>query len=111
MIAEWIMRRHNWTAVWYCHNASFRRRMKTSWTYAFLCGPNVFVGNWSGPDRDLVCVKCESENNIVARRLQSPAGWTILDAAVRSWIKLRWLNRDVPQFDARAMRSDEGKKP
>ncbi len=49
----------------------------------FLEQGTVFVGVWTGPDADLLCVKRQDDRVWQARRWCAPPGRTILDACVR----------------------------
>ncbi len=83
MILEWIMHRMEWSAAWYAHPGP------RGWP---ALGPRWHVGAWTGPDHDLVCV-IRAETKEVAEAALSPPGWTALHAALRSWWKLRRLER------------------
>src|ERR1039458_759019 len=84
MIAEWLMERHGWDAVWFL-GSNRPERYRHWWNFI---GPEAcYVGIWTGPDLDLLCVqKCsrveEAEQNL------SPPGWTITHAAILSQLKL-----------------------
>src|SRR5260370_38502550 len=88
MIAEWLMERYGWRDVWYLGSNTFPRYRR--W-WKFLTAKSAYIGVWTGPQHDLICVK-ECTTNEEAERYLSPEGWTILDAAIRSWWKL--LNLD-----------------
>ncbi len=81
MLTEWLMEHYGWPDVWFLGSNGLRRG-----PFKFI-GPGVcFVGVWTGPDRDLLCVK-ECETRDEAEKNLSPAGWTIAHAAIRSWLK------------------------
>lgn len=82
MITELIMDHFAWEAVWAPHSgyrAKWRRH---------CFGSSWFVGTWTGPDRDLICVRdCDTSEE--AERWLSPPGRTILHAALRAaWLRL-----------------------
>jgi len=56
-----------WDQLWYANPGGDYRRSKTT--------PCWFAGTWTGPQRDLLCVK-DCETNEEAERWLSPAGWT-----------------------------------
>lgn len=81
MIAEWLMERHGWNAVWFLGSNGLRRGL-----LRFIGPATCYVGVWTGPALDLLCVK-ECETNQDAEMWLSPPGWTILHAAVLAWLK------------------------
>ncbi len=82
MLVEWLMERYGWNDVWFLGSNGLRRG-----PFRFI-GPNTcMVGVWTGPDRDLLCVrKCETPQE--AEKYLSPSGWTITHAAILSWRRL-----------------------
>jgi hypothetical protein len=82
MFTEWLMEHCGWRDIWFLGSNGLRRG-----PFRFV-GPGVcFVGVWTGPDRDLLCVK-ECQTSDEAERWLSPAGWTVAHAAIRSYLKL-----------------------
>ena len=85
MIVEWIMNRMYWQDVWflgYNHPAASWRK--------FTRRDSAYVGVWTGPQNDLICVR-HCETNEEAERYLSPGGYTILHAALKSWLKRKRL--------------------
>ena len=83
MLAEWLMNRYGWHDVWYL-GSNKPDRYRRWWQFF---GPNTcYVGVWTGPDADLLCV-CECATNEEATLCLSPSGWTIGHAAIRSLLK------------------------
>jgi len=77
------MAHHEWEAVWNLGGNGI-----SPWWLAWT-RKNVFVGTWTGPDHDLLCVG-RATTNEEAERMLSPAGYTLLDAALRSaWTRWR----------------------
>ncbi len=95
MIAEYIMSRCGWDAVWYLggdpSSARYLRAPGARWWH-FLRAGACLVGEWTGPDMDLLCVRqCDSAAD--ARRWLSPPGRFVLDATLRSlWV--RWFGQE-----------------
>lgn len=84
MILELLMNYCGWEAVWAPHAGH-----RAVWRPC-LGGP-WFVGTWTGPQHDLICVKrCATLEE--AAGLISPPGRTILHAALLSLWK-RWRRR------------------
>jgi len=82
MVAEFLMERYGWDAVWFLGSNGLRRG-----PLRFLGPGTCAVGVWTGPDADLLCVKeCHSLEE--AEGLLSPEGWTITHAAICAWLKL-----------------------
>lgn len=89
MLAEWIMERHGWDAVWFLGS----NRPHPRW-WQFARRDACYVGTWTGPDMDLICVRrCETDEE--AEQWLSPGGRTILHAALRSWWRLRGHRRGL----------------
>jgi hypothetical protein len=81
MIAEWLMERYGWDAVWFLGSNGLRRG-----PWRFFGPDTCLVGTWTGPDLDLLCVrKCRTSEE--AEGCLSPEGWTITHAAIRAWLK------------------------
>lgn len=81
MIAEKLMKRYGWNDIW-------------SPTAGDPYDPpsRFFVGIWTGPDNDLICLKhCKTAKE--AEEYLSPAGITLIDAAKKAERKLLWLIR------------------
>lgn len=79
MILLWLMRRYAWDSIWCCSGVRLLNDLRRGVFY---------VGEWTGPDRDLICVKrCETSEE--ANRWLSPRGRTPLIAAVKAALK-RW---------------------
>lgn len=85
MIVEWFMDRYGWRDIWYL--GSNRPEQYRHW-WSFITEKAAYVGVWTGPQLDLICVR-ECETNAEAEIWLSPEGWTIFDAALRSWFKLK----------------------
>jgi len=72
VLAEWLMERYGWRDVWYL-GSNRPERYRHWWNFI---GPSAcYVGVWTGPELDLLCVRrCttrgEAEENL------SPPGWT-----------------------------------
>lgn len=89
MIAEFIMSRCGWDAVWYPAARSDAPAPGEHW-WQFLRVGACLVGTWTGPDGDLLCVRrCEDAASAEANL--SPPGRTILDAALRA-LWQRWTS-------------------
>jgi len=82
MLIEWLMERYGWRDVWYLGSNGLRRG-----AFRFLGPETCYVGIWTGPKRDLLCVR-ECSTLQEAEACLSPPGWTILHAAFRAWVKL-----------------------
>lgn len=82
MFTERLMQSLGWESVW-APDAGDR----------LLTRPrSYYVGTWTGPDHDLLCVR-RCETSAEAERCLSPVGHSILFAAVRSLMLLsvvRW---------------------
>lgn len=83
MLAEWLMERYGWHDVWFLGSNGL-----TSGPLRFVRPDACYVGIWTGPDMDLLCVR-ECPTAEEAERCLSPSGWTILHASIRSWLKLK----------------------
>lgn len=71
----------NWSDVWYAHPGDIRSNFRKR-------GGCFFVGVWTGPQRDLICVR-RADTNQAAERFLSPSGRTILDATIKAvWKKM-----------------------
>jgi hypothetical protein len=85
MLTELIMDRCGWDAVWFLGGNG----LVPGWR--FWQRRHCYVGTWTGPAGDLLCVRrCETADE--AEHWLSPAGRTMLDAALRSWWVL-WTRR------------------
>lgn len=84
MLAEWLMERYRWRDIWYL-GSNRPVRYRHWWNFI---GPSAcYVGIWTGPDLDLICLrKCATAEE--AEEWLSPPGWTIAHAAIRAWLKL-----------------------
>jgi hypothetical protein len=83
MVAEFVMSRCGWDAVWYLAARGDIPSPGRRWWH-FLRKGACLVGTWTGPDNDLLCVrKCDTRAE--AEAFLSPPGRTILDAALRAW--------------------------
>jgi|SRR5580658_7664147 hypothetical protein len=81
MLAEWLMERYDWDAVWFLGSNGLKRG-----PFRFFGPGTCLVGTWTGPDTDLLCVKeCSTADE--AETYLSPEGWTISHAAIRAWWK------------------------
>ena len=84
MLIEYLMHSFGWDAVW-CPDS-------TSFLYNLLSGDRYIVGVWTGPDKDLLCLKrCETTEE--AEWWLSPGGPTIGIALLRAVLKHRRLTR------------------
>lgn len=82
MLTEWLMERYGWRDIWFLGSNGLRRG-----PFRFIGREVCFVGVWTGPDRDLLCVKeCATQEE--AEQWLSPAGRTIAHATIRSWLRL-----------------------
>lgn len=87
MIAEFIMSRCGWDAVWYLEACGDTPAPGEHWWHFARLGACI-VGTWTGPDGDLLCVRsCDSVAE--AKANLSPPGRFILDATLRSLWR-RW---------------------
>ncbi len=88
MIAELIMATYGWTAVWAPgvgnpeNPVSAEKGHRPLHTFK-SCG--FLVGVWTGPDKDLLCVR-RTDWMPDAERYKSPHGRTILDAVLRGLV-------------------------
>lgn len=73
MLTRLIMRRMHWDAIWYADRGP---RLAGLW----------HVGTWTGPERDLVCIR-RCATNEEARLALSPSSRTLLGAAFLAWRK------------------------
>lgn len=92
MLAEFIMARCGWDAIWFLAADGDPPAPGARWWY-FLRQGACLVGTWTGPDGDLLCVRpcttsTEAELNL------APPGRTILDATLRSLWR-RWTAQSV----------------
>lgn len=110
MIAEWLMERYGWDAVWFL--GSNGRTGRYSRPLNFLRRDACLVGTWTGPDLDLLCVrKCQTAED--AEAYLSPSGWTVTHAAIRAWWKLLTVDvgqRSSCQRDTQRTRSRNSKE-
>lgn len=86
VLAEIIMARFGWSAVWITGVLDPDDLPAGVTDYRPLevfRGRGVYVGVWTGPDHDMICVRC-CETNADADRYRSPPGRTVLDATLRS---------------------------
>lgn len=89
MISEFIMSKMGWDAVWYLGGGGLEPGQNPPpghhrWWHRWSLG-SVFVGTWTGPDGDLVCVKrCQTRDE--ANRWLSPPAHTVLDGCARSFL-------------------------
>ena len=89
MLAEWLMERHGWHDIWFLgSNRPRHGRHRRKGPLNFIRPGACFVGVWTGPQRDLICIK-PCTTNQEAEKYLSPPGWTITHAAIRSWLKLK----------------------
>ena len=89
MLAEWFMERYGWDAVWFIGSNGLKHG-----PFKFMGTDTCYVGVWTGPDSDLLCVR-ECSTREEAERCLAPSGWTITHAAVRSWVKFMRLRHDT----------------
>ena len=97
MIAETLMHFCGWDAVWYCDICSDDdpEELRRGWRELIPAKDGCLVGTWTGPDRDLLCVR-ECDTTEEAERWLSPAGRTILHASLRSlYVLLRESRRSI----------------
>lgn len=81
MLAEIIMHRMDWGDVWYAH-PGVRGWWRDLWRYLRWDG-RWMVGVWTGPQRDLICVR-HCDTNEEAERWLSPGSHTILGATLKA---------------------------
>jgi len=70
----------DFTDIWYAHPGPLNYRVEKY-------GPRWFAGIWTGPQRNLICVR-ECKTNEEAEECLSPAGWTPDEAvklALEKW--------------------------
>ncbi len=89
MLVECLMERYGWEAVWFLGRNGLRRNCHL---FGFLNRYTCYVGTWTGPDLDLICV-CRCKSSEEAEKSLSEPGYTILHAVIRSWLKLRRLRK------------------
>ena len=102
MIAEIIIHYMCWEAVWCVTDYPLYGPFHHGW----------FVGDWTGPDHDLICVRrCDTKEE--AERCLSPIARTILGAAVKSWLTLHRIRREdrragksVPRHESIVLNSE-----
>ncbi len=87
MLAELLMATYGWNEVWAPGvgdpespppGADRHRPLDA------LTTPGFFVGVWTGPDKDMFCVR-RCERKCHAEKYKSPPGYTVLDAAIRAF--------------------------
>lgn len=71
-----------WTDLWYA-NPGWKYKRKG-------CGPRWHAGVWTGPQRDLICVK-NCSTNAEAEKWLSPGGWTPDEAVALAVAKFEKL--------------------
>lgn len=83
MVSEVVMHWMGWSEVWYAHPGT-RGVLRDCWRYLRWDG-RWHVGNWSGRDRDLLCVRdCGSMTLPEADPYLSPGSRTIMGATFRA---------------------------
>lgn len=101
MILELLMHANDWTDCWYAHpghmTTSVGRKvvrsiyrdhgwLRTALLYLRNRRHRWHVGVWTGPHKDLLCVKyCDTVEE--AETWLSPGGSTATVAAVKAWLK------------------------
>ncbi len=81
MVSEVVMHWMGWSDVWYAHPGA-RGFWRDLWRYIRWEG-RWHVGNWTGPQNDLLCVRyCDT--NEEAERWLSPGSRTILGAVLKA---------------------------
>lgn len=107
-----VMALNGWTDLWYANPFHERTRLRPGVTIGelwaergWICpsdlaprdaqrnfGPRWHVGVWTGPDRDLVCLKaCATSDE--AERWLSPGGWTPEDAVERAVARVEEIRK------------------
>lgn len=82
MLAEYLMHSFGWDTVWCPSHWSFLKNL--------LLGDRYRVGVWTGPDKDLLCLKkCATKEE--AERWLSPGGVTMGVAFLKAMLKYRRL--------------------
>lgn len=115
MLARLVMHCFGWSDVWFTGGISlygpawFARIPHRTWrSLKSAVAPgraygSVFVGRWTGPQHDLICIR-ECSTNEEAERWLSPPARTITGAALKSaWKRLR-LDRADPNANRRLQR-------
>jgi hypothetical protein len=93
MIVEWIMNRYGWKDIW-CLGSNG----PLDSTFKFLGPEKCYVGIWTGPEQDLLCLrKCSTVEQ--AEKFLSPGGWTILHAVLLSVWRLKSISVTIPTED------------
>jgi hypothetical protein len=88
VLVEWIMDHFGWRDIWFL-GANRPKRYRRWWQ--FTSHDCCFVGVWTGPDADLICVR-DCETAIEAEQCLAPGGRTITHATIRSILKLISVN-------------------
>lgn len=87
ILVQWLMNRCGFDSVWCCHGISV-------WWDIRVGGRPWHVGVWTGPEKDLICVK-RCETNGEAKQWLSPGSRSLLIAAIKSALLRRRLARQV----------------
>lgn len=96
MLVESIMHFMNWDAIWYAHPGSIKTAMSQAGRW--------YVGRWTGPDSDLVCIRAVASSQAAEAAL-SPGGHTILTATLKAlWLKFRGGHKVCPECRKRVKR-------
>lgn len=81
MLDEFLMERYGWDTVWFLGSNGLKHG-----PFRFFGPDTCVVGVWTGPNRDLLCVK-ECATAEEAEACLSPSGWSITHAVLRAWAK------------------------
>lgn len=84
MLIEYIMHRFQWDTVWYAGMPSFWQSITNR------RGGRFHVGQWTGPQLDLVCLK-RCKTNEEAEKWLSPEGRTIFLATILAILKYYYI--------------------
>lgn len=80
-----LMYAMEWDSIWFVGSAP---RWTTGVRWWFKHGDTFFVGVWTGPQRDLICVR-HCDTNAEAERWLSPGSRTLWGAALKSLWRVR----------------------
>ena len=89
MLAEVVMNYMGWSGAWF-PSATYPDNREPGWSLWRCMVPRAnscYVGSWTGPDGDMLCVK-PCSTNAEALRWKSPGGRFLIDATLRAlWLR------------------------